>query len=168
MDTKDIKERSDEVVLNWYEAAMASEIGRLRYLSSIKNKRKGRNGFAGGGWQESIEGTCGELVVAKYLNIYWDGSIDTFDKSDVGPYEVRTRSSHDYELIVRKHNKDESIFICVTGQCPNYRIRGWIDGKSAKRPEFLKNHGGHAEAYFVPHSALRPMSELKLQHADMV
>lgn len=166
MEESSIKNKSNEVTLNWHEAAMASEIGRLRHLSAIKNGRRGRNGFAGGGWQEHIEGACGELAVAKFLGIYWDGSIDAFDKPDVGSYEVRTRSKPEYELIVRTNSKDASIFICVTGQCPTYMIRGWIEGKDAKKTEFLSNHGGFSPAYFVPHSALMPMSQLSAQLID--
>jgi len=80
------------ITLNWYEAAMAAEVGKLRYLSALKNKRMGRHGFDGGEWGEHIEGACGECAAAKFLGVYWDGSVDCFDKSDVGPLHIRTRS----------------------------------------------------------------------------
>lgn len=152
---------SDTVVLNWHEAAMASDVGRMRQLASVKSGRSDRHGYSGDGWSEHIEGACGECATAKHLGVYWDGGVNTFSSPDVGKYHVRTRSRHDYELIVRpESDKDEDIFICVTGRCPEYRIRGWIAAKDAKKPEYLREHGGRPPAFFVPHSALRPMSEL--------
>lgn len=154
---------NDTVILSWPEYAMASDVGRRRQLESIKDGRKDNHGFDGEGWNEHIEGACGECATAKHLNVYWDGSVNAFSSPDVGKYHVRTRSRHDYELIIRPGNdNDESIFICVTGRCPEYRIRGWIVAKDAKKPEYLKDYGKRPPAFFVPHSALRPMSELPI------
>lgn len=155
---------NDRVILSWPECAMASDVGRMRQLAAVKDGRADSHGFDGDGWSEHIEGACGECATAKHLNVYWDGSVNTFSSPDVGKYHVRTRSKHNYELIVRPKDghEDEDVFICVTGRCPEYWVRGWIKAKDAKKPEYLNDHGGRPAAYFVPHAALRPMSELPM------
>lgn len=151
---------SDTVTLTWHEVAMAAEVGRMRYLSAIKNGRVGRHGFDGGKWTEHIEGACGEYALAKYLGCHWDGSCDAFNKADVGSLEVRTRSRHDWDLIVRVDAPDDSPFVLVTGSAPAFCIRGWILGRDAKRNEWLRNHGGYSPAYFVPAEQLRGIDEI--------
>lgn len=156
---------SQEVTLTWHECAMAAVVGNLRYLSSIKQGRVGRHGFSGGKWTEHIEGACGEYALAKYLGVHWDGSVDAFDRADVGRLEVRTRRRHDWDLIVRLDASDSSPFVLVTGSAPQFRVRGWIRGCDAKREAWLSNHGNYATAYFVPASALRSMSDLNIHEA---
>jgi hypothetical protein len=148
------------IQLTWHEAAMASEVGRLRQLVSVKAGRLDQHGFAGDGWSEHIEGACGEQAVAKALNVYWDGSIDSFKRDDLPGLQVRTRSRHDWDLIVRPNDPDQAVFVLVTGRCPSYLVQGWIRGCDAKRPDWLKNHGGRPAAYFVPRTALHQLSEL--------
>lgn len=150
-----------EVVLSWHEVAMASEIGRLRQLESLKAGRIDRHGFSGSGWNVHIEGACGELAAAKYLDMHWDGSIDTFKEPDLPLIQVRTRSRHDYELLVRPEDDDAAIWLLVTGNCPSYWLRGWAMGQECKREEWLREHGQRPRAHFVPTSALRPIRHLK-------
>lgn len=151
----------DDVTLQWHEYAMASEIGRLRQLTSVRRGSADNHGFTGLGWSEHIEGACGEMVVSKLLGVYWDGGIDTFKLPDVGSrIQVRTRSSHSYELIIRKDDPDDEIFVLVTGRCPNYRVWGFIKGENGKREEYLQTHGNRPAAYFVPQTKLEPMHAL--------
>lgn len=152
------------ITLTWHEVAMASEIGRLRQLAALKAKRVDQHGFTGDGWSEHIEGACGELAVAKALGRYWDGSINTFTGDDLPGLQVRTRSSHHYDLLVRPQDKDMTIWVHVTGRCPNYVVHGWLTSHDAKQPVYLKSYGNRPPAYFVPATALRPLSELS-RHA---
>lgn len=148
------------VSLSWHEAAMASEIGRLRQLAAVKNSLPDRHGYDGDGWSEHIEGALGELAVAKALNIYWDGSINTFGAHDLPGVQVRTRSKHDYDLIVRDGDDPDAYWVLVTGKCPSYCVRGWILGRDAKKPQWRQAHGGRPAAYFVPQSHLQPITTL--------
>ena len=150
-----------EVTLSWYEAAMGSSIGSLRQLSAVKAGKQDCHGYDGEGWSEHIEGACGEIAVAKLLGIFWDGSVNTWKANDLPGLGVRTRSRHDYDLIVRPSDDDHASWVLVTGRCPHYRVHGWITGVDAKRPEFLKNYGGRPAAYFVPASELRRMDEMQ-------
>lgn len=153
----------DTITLTWHEAAMAAEIGTLRQLASIRHDRQDRHGFTGEGWSEHIEGACGELAVAKFLGCYWNGSVNSFAACDLPFVQVRTRSRHDYDLIVRDKDNDEEYYVLVTGKCPHYRIRGWISGGDAKRPEWLAEHGGRPPAWFVPAGELQDMDALPRQ-----
>lgn len=151
-----------EVELAWHEYAMASEIGRLRQLTSVRRGSADNHGFSGAGWSEHIEGACGEMAVSKLLGVYWDGGIDTFKSADIGKkIQVRTRSSHSYELIVRPDDHDDDIYVLVTGKCPKYRIWGFITGSNAKRSEYIQTHANRPPAYFVPKEALVSIEKLK-------
>lgn len=156
----DFMDEQPEVHLAWHETAMASEIGRLRQLAAIKAGLLDRHGYAGNGWSEHIEGAMGELVVAKVLGIYWDGSVNTFSRDDLPGLQVRTRSETYYDLIVRPSDPDDATWVLVTGKCPSYVVRGWIKGSDAKQPQWMKDHGSRPDAFFVPQEALRPILEL--------
>jgi len=140
---------------------MASEIGRLRQLAALKNHRVDQFGYNGLGWTEHIEGACGELAVAKTLNTYWNGSVDTFKENDLPGIQVRTRSSHTYDLIVRPEDDDLAYWVLVTGRCPKYVVRGYVTGEFAKQSRWLHEYGGRPAAYFVPQDQLQPISNLK-------
>jgi hypothetical protein len=156
-----MESQSDIVKLTWHEAAMASHVGWMRQLAAVKAGKQDRHGYDGEGWSEHIEGACGEMAVAKLLGIFWDGSVNTWKASDLPGLQIRTRSRHDYDLIVRPSDDSDSRWVLVTGRCPEYRVHGWISGASAKRPEFLKTYGGRPAAYFVPASKLRRMNEMQ-------
>lgn len=150
------------VRLTAYELMQAATAGCLRQISALVKNLPDKHGFAGLGWSEHIEGACGEMAVAKVVNRYVSGSVNTFKVGgDIGgTIQVRTRSRHDYELIVRPDDRSEDVFVLVTGRAPEYEVRGWIRGEQAKRPDWLASHGGRAPAYFVPASALQDVASL--------
>lgn len=110
-----------------------------------------------GGWSLHIEGACGEMAVAKWRGIFWSGNVGNLQADDVGRAQVRTRSRHDYELIIHKDDRDDRAFILVTGLAPQFVLRGWIYGHAGKNPEWWRDPAGGRPAFFVPQSALRPM-----------
>lgn len=148
------------ITLTEQELEYAAMIGAKRHYESVIHGRKHNPPLKAddiGLWLH-IEGACGELAVAKWSGKYWGGDICTFKAADIGErVQVRTRSKHDYDLIVRDNDNDEHAFILVTGVGIDFTLRGWIWGRDAKRPEFLKTYGGRPAAYFVPQSELRPM-----------
>ena len=112
----------NDVTLTGYEMAMASDAGRLRNISAIKDGRKSK--IEGGEWQEHIEGATGEVAAAKLMNVFWGGSVNTFKTGgdiDGTGWEVRTRSKHDYDLVVRDSDPDGRVMILVTGKSPNFK-----------------------------------------------
>lgn len=149
---------------------MAANVGVLRHLAAIKEGREDRYGHEGIGWNLHIEGACGELVTCKYKNWYWSGSVNTFKKkADIGDWiEVRTRSRHDYDLIVRPDDRPDRFYVLVTGIAPDYRIHGFIDGIAARQPHWLKDYGDRPDAWFVPKEALASIDDLTLDPPSSV
>lgn len=145
-----------QVSLELCEVLMASQIGATRHIAALKRGLNGKHGCSPeSAWQVHIEGACGEQALAKCLGIYWSGSINTFKHGgDVGCYQVRTRSRHDYELIIRPGDQQDSVFFLVTGLAPNYVVRGWIIGRNGRQDAWWKTHGGREGAWFVPQASL--------------
>ena len=146
------------VSLRPHEIDMAAGVGVRRHISALRAGRPNQHGLtaADDGWRAHIEGACGELAVAKFAGLFWSGSVDTFRAvPDLGDaIEVRTRSNHNYDLIIRRADDPAKQYVHVTGQVPEFRIHGWITGGDARRDEFLRTYGGREPAWFVPASAL--------------
>lgn len=152
------------VVLTWAELEIAAAVGTRRNIESLRDGNKPHRLLGGHedlpGWQGHIEGAAGESAVAKFLNRYWSGSVNTFKTGgDVGDVQVRTRSRHNFELIVRPKDRDEDWFVLVTGLAPVFLVHGCLRGGDAKRPEWSATHGGGAPAWFVPQSEMRPFQQ---------
>jgi len=151
-----------EITLTNHELLMASSVGTMRNIASIKAGARDNHGAKiGYDWTTAIEGACGELAAARALGRYWNGSINTFkDDGDIG-YNLEVRTTH-YQngcLIVRPADKDESIYLLVIGVAPRYRVVGWIVGGKAKTPEWLSSRpDGRPAAWFVPQHALHPIA----------
>ena len=158
-----------KVQLTPQEMMQGATIGVMRHCAAKRRNLPDRHGFKGMGWAEHIEGACGEMAFARVMGWYYSCSVNTFKNGgDVGAIQVRTRSQHDYELIVRVDDRDDDQFVLVTGRAPDFIVRGWILGAEAKRPkEWLQTYGNREPAYFVPHSALLPL-ELLVAHTPIL
>lgn len=151
---------SEKITLTKMEALMAMNVGAMRQFSSIFGRRGDRHG-ASGEWDLHIQGAMGELCVCKALGVYWDGAIDVFKRADVGSdIQVRTRSKHHYDLIVRDNDADEDRFVLVTGVCPEFIVWGFIFGADARDPEWRHGHGNREPAFFVPREKLLPLGDI--------
>jgi len=157
--------------LEWFEIAMAAEIGNRRQIEAMRANKKPAYSFLDGSqtqdeWELHIQGAMGECAVAKYYRLYWNGSVNTFKLADIdGKIQVRTRRKDYYDLLVRPADSDNDIFILVTGVVGSYSqsltIRGWCWGHEAKRKQWSKTHGNRPAAYFVPQNQLHDMGKLK-------
>ena len=137
----------------------AAMVGLMRQIDAIRKGLPDAHGCnPEDGWDAHVGGACGEMALAKTLDVYWDCSVNTFkSQGDVGGREVRTRSKHDYDLIVRESDPEDRTYWLVTGVAPNFRVHGWIKGDEARRDEWWKNHGGRGYAWFVPQQSLWPI-----------
>lgn len=148
-----------------------ASVGVRRQVEALRKNLKDSNGLdpLEGGWTQHIEGACGELAVANFLGIAWSASVNNFDGDDVGPFQVRTRSRHNYDLLIRHpKDRDEKQFILVTGLAPHFLIRGWITAREGKAVGVYGDptHKGRTKAYFVQQRHLRPMSMLDVSIND--
>jgi hypothetical protein len=109
-------------------------------------------------WDDDIEGSGGELAVAKAFGMYPTGmGGDAPEPGDVGPLEVRTTPRHDGRLILHPDDDDNRLFVLVTGSMPNYVIRGWIIAGDGKQPGHWEDPTGKGRwAFFVPTRLLHP------------
>lgn len=118
------------------------------------------------GFQNHCSGACGELVLAKWLGVFYDGCLDNINEyfrySDVGSYQVRTTPYTDGKLILRTLDKENDVHILVLSHsAPVYHLAGWVYGHEGKLPEFLSDGGnGRRPAYFIPQGKLRSMDTL--------
>jgi len=155
------------VKLSGQEMVLAAMCGVMRHVKSTLNGHEHKPAPKGKaiGWQRHCEGALGERAVAKSENVYWDASNGRFGTragADVGSglVQVRTRSMHHYDLLIRPYDDPKCVYVHVTGTAPEYRIWGWLYGHEAMRDEYKQTYGGMDAAYFVPASALRKMETL--------
>tara|TARA_R110002126_G_scaffold279942_1_gene427063 strand:+ start:475 stop:927 length:453 start_codon:yes stop_codon:yes gene_type:complete len=145
---------SVDVILTPSEIMMAAQAGIMRQVENIKTKAEPYYGASDvADWQLHIEGCLGEFALAKYLNLWWGGKGDKRN-ADVFIYDVRTRSSHNYDLILHPDDPDDRNFWLVTGRNGKYKIHGWIIARDGKQEKYWKEPVKNRAAFFVPQSAL--------------
>jgi len=148
------------VKLTRYELFMGAMTGVRREIEALVRGLPERHGAKKEhGWTLHIEGALGELAVAKVLNQFWSGTVNTFKAGgDLGSrVQIRTRSERWHELIVRDDDADDARYVLVVGTAPEYDVVGSKLGREARRAEWRKPHGGREEAYFVPQDQLDPV-----------
>ncbi len=152
--------------LEWYEFHGAVQVGLERWAQSAVQKLNHATTYNRTFLRrlnEEVIGACSERVLCKFWNIYWDGSINTFHRlADVLGYNVEVRGTHrpDGRLIVRDNDADDRAFVLITGEGPEFEIRGWLFGSEAKLPEWMDNPNGYRPSWFVPQYALRSLEPL--------
>lgn len=150
------------VTLEWFEVSRAALVGVSRNVEALRKGLQNARPTSESEWHIHILGALGECAFAKATNRYWNGSVNTFKAGgDVGEnIQIRTRSKPFYDLIVRDGDRDEDVFVLVTGGPNEFAIRGWIPAADAKQDQYRKDYGGYGQAYFVPQAELRPIDPL--------
>jgi hypothetical protein len=140
------------------EVEFAASIGVRRQLEAYRKGLANVAGLRFVGWDEHIEGAAGELAVAKLLGRHWDATVNTFKfTGDVGPeLEVRTRSKHHYDLLVRPNDNPYRYYCLVTGTTTEgaFRVHGWLQGRECMQDCYRQTYADRPVAWFVPQSAL--------------
>lgn len=141
------------------------------YRRQARNEAKGRRGRNNAPWRGSqalgmhLIGCAAEIAVAHYLKLQdflFIGDEPVRGEADLpGMIEVKCRSKHDYDLLVFLDDNPDKKFVLVTTGNGKTFIHGWIPGKDAMNPEWIKEYRKGSRSYAVPQSALRPIEELK-------
>lgn len=152
---------SVNVTLTQYEIYIASFVGSARRVASLKRGETNKVQNKDFGWHTDIEGAAAEMALAKALNIFWGGSVNTFKLPDVGGLQVRHTQHENGCLIVRKGDDLDAVFVLVTGSHPHYKISGWTFGRDAMKDCYVRDPNSNYPAWFVPQSDLVSMGELK-------
>ena len=148
---------------------MARAEGLRRQRVNEAQGLKGRNGGVAVGSKAltiHLLGAAGEMAVASYLGLKEFLYKETEAKRgscDLPGIDIKTRSRHHYDLIVQKNESPDKKFVLVTIEDKKTLIHGWIGGKDAMKEEYWADPARGRPAYFVPKTALRPMSTLKWQ-----
>ena len=133
------------------------------------NEAKGLRGRNGGAWKGSkaldihMLGAAGEVAVASYLGMKEHLFKETEARrgsDDLPGIDVKTRSRHQYDLIVQKNENACKKFVLVTIESQKTFLHGWCYGRDAMKEEFWADPARGRPAYFVPKEALSPMETL--------
>lgn len=153
-----------EVHLEPEELLLAETIGKRRWKSVVEWGLKDKHGMPNGDEAKQIYGASGEVAAAKAMNLFWPATVDKFKDPDIYPdIQVKTRTKHSYNLIVRDGDNPDYRFVLVTGLVPakglttDFKVWGWCWGWEAKNEKYRDNPGGFEPAFFPPKSVLRPI-----------
>jgi hypothetical protein len=155
------------VAMSWIEYQIAIQVAVARQIENLQKGRPDRYGCAmDTGWQMHIDGAAGEAAFAKYMGIYWSGSLGDLKADDVGSFQVRTcnpAGKKRTSLILHEADDDSKLFVLVLGptyseNSVTFTFPGWIVAKEGKSERFWNDPTGKRPAYFVPIAALNPMS----------
>jgi hypothetical protein len=148
------------------EKSLAMEEGMRR---QGVNEAKGLRGRNGGAWQGSkaldihLLGAAGEVAVASYLGMKEHLFKETEARrgsDDLPGIDVKTRSKHQYDLIVQKNENACKKFVLVTVESQKTLLHGWCYGHEAMKEEYWADPARGRPAYFVPKEALHSMDAL--------
>ena len=136
------------------------------------NEAKGLRGRNGGAWKGSkaldihMLGAAGEVAVASYLGMkehLFKEAEARRGSDDLPGIDVKTRSKHQYDLIVQKNEDACKKFVLVTIESQKTFLHGWCYGHEAMKEEFWADPARGRPAYFVPKEALSPMESLNVE-----
>jgi hypothetical protein len=156
-----------EVILTWAEVLTAAHVGCMRNVQSLKlgrsdtDVRVNQDGDIDFAWGSNIEGAAGEMATAKHLNLFWSGAVGNIRANDVGGYQVKTNTSRRWDdLILRRRNSPDKIYISVLSFLPRFVLTGWISGTEAMKEEYYREGTPGMPGYFFPRKLLRDMNTL--------
>jgi hypothetical protein len=154
-----------KIELSASQMMIANLVASMRQVQNIKENRKDRYTSTTGGrvtntWQKNAESCMAEMAVARHLGIYWDGNIGDRKAADVGPYQVRHTEYATGCLLLHPPDKNDDIFILVTGENGTYNLVGWVYARDGKNPKHWKDPVKGRPAFFVPQDALNPLDQL--------
>jgi hypothetical protein len=160
---------------NWIIRLTPTEMMVAGYIGTARNVQAMRRGWDSSTsnaqtetFGNNIEGAAAEQAVCKRLRIYWVPVVGDPDANDAGPFQVRANCSRKYtDLCLRpkdiERNREDKLFISVLSFWPQFTFEanGWIIMRDGMRDEwFREGTPGLPMCWYVPQTALHPMSEL--------
>lgn len=110
-------------------------------------------------------GMIGEMVVAKYLDVYWGGSARSYAGADLSHnIEVRTISRPENGLKVRRRDADKIVVgVILPAQLAQreFVIPGWHLGADVREEWLVDPYNAGRPYYAVPLSELRTPLDLR-------
>jgi hypothetical protein len=150
------------IELTWPELWLAINAGVLRRLNGVRHRRTEPYGARPtAAWNDDINGCIAELALAKYLGLFWSGTVGRLDLPDVGILQVRSKTQRDHRLVILKSDDDAKPFVSVLVEIPVCHLCGWMLARDAKQPAWLLPDPSMPDRFFVPNTELEPMEKLR-------
>lgn len=121
------------VKLESYEMNVAVAVGSARNASAIlKGSKNVYDGDPVRYWGQHIDGAGAEMAFAKFIGLYWDGSVDTYRKScgDLPHTGIDVKHSKDGFWKVKDRDKGE--LVLVSGTMPDFVIDSYCNSDEVK------------------------------------
>lgn len=153
-----------QIELTPVEMMIAGQVGTMRRVKSRQMGLKDKDLSSWkASWGNDFDGAAAEMALAKYLNVYWDGSVNSFKQPDVGEFQVRSTNLLNGRLIIRPNDAvDDEIFVLVlTGEIPTISIVGWFRCGDAKKEKYWDDN-----AWWVPQEDLDKNLEFLKQRSS--
>jgi len=155
------------VRLTKVELIVAGLVATMRRVSSMGNLND-QNYSTDSSFDLDIDGAASEMAFAKYMNVYYEPTVNTFKSPDVGKIQVRSTKHKTGKLIIRQRDKKNEIFVLVINENPVFTIAGWINLEDAKKDEFwFKPNNSFPPAWFVPQNKLNEMKDLNYENKSI-
>jgi hypothetical protein len=147
----------------------AGEVATARLIANMRQEQNRAFGavqkYGGPGGEEAdtihVGGCLGEIAVAKYLNLFWGGSLGDYKARDVGGLvEVRNCMQAGRRLILHEEDKDERPFVNTFADAPFVTLYGWVFAREGKQKRFWKDPSGKNRWAFFVDPPLHPMTAL--------
>jgi len=141
----------ETVTLTRLDVSAAMAVATRRILQAMSDGRFASESNRGR-FHAFCEQAMADAAFAKSRGWWWNGE---------APREgvtVRYREREGQELYAMESDDDDACLILVSGECPNYKIAGWIYAKDARREEWKRVSGGRT-LWFVPPGELKPLKK---------
>ena len=159
-----------KVILDYAQEIEAHEIGLARVLARASrpdhagrfNKAISLHEFIA----EHAEAVASEMAVAQYFGIRnFKATLNTYKgQADVGSrIEVKWTKYDQGQLIVYEYDRPTDIAVLVTGEAPNYVIKGWIPIAMAQKPRYRHSK---QPTWWVTQINLQPIENLRKSHYE--
>ena len=99
-----------QVRLTKVELIVAGLVATMRRVSSMGNLND-QNYSTDSSFDLDIDGAASEMAFAKYMNVYYEPTVNTFKSPDVGKIQVRSTKHKTGKLIIRQRDKKNEIFV---------------------------------------------------------
>lgn len=165
-----------EIILSPENLALAGAEAVRRQSQNEAKGLRGRNKAPDKGEKAlrmHLLGCLGEVAVAELLGMQehlFQAESAVRGAADLpGNIEVKTRSKHNYDLLIQLDDDPNKIFVLVTHEGGNTtQVWGWICGRDAARKEWIREFVRGRPCYAVPQKALNPIESIKDLPAELL
>lgn len=152
------------IPLSSIDRLMAGMVGLTR---NARARAQGRQFTEEGGRRDlgietDIVGAMAELAVSRYLNRHWAPAVEGPDTNvgDVGAYQVKAIIDPARNLLLRKTDRVDMVYVLCLVALDGVRLLGWAPGEEVKIDQWWRTEGMSKPCYCFPQSDLHTMATL--------